>query len=476
MYNFYFSNKISYSWFILFGLILHIIAAYYSVGYYSADEHYQIIGPLEKLLGIENTLTWEFKREIRPWLQPYFYFYISKIINFLNINNPFIIAFYLRLVSSIIGFVSILYLYNHLKYKLNLDNNFSKLIIFSFWFYAFLHARTSSENLSISMLIFGMIYFDKFLDDKYEDKKIIYSILSGIFLGLSMIFRYQIVISVFFIFLWFLFNKFSLIKIKYVILSSVTIIFVLLFSLIFDFFGYGHFTNTFYKYYLANFVAKFFASFGIEPWWYYVKLFFEKFFPPINIIIFVSIIFFWIKKPKNIITFITLPVIITLSFLSHKELRFIFPILIFTPFFVSYLFSNTKLFFAKIFLMNLIVLFNILFIIILFIPATEQVKVYEYLYYNQNENNPVYFYDNNPYLIDDLEPRLYTSFLPKISKYKTKYKFKNSILVVRKFESYKKLLEENSCKLVYSVYPQYINLVKNWRDKSFNWYIFFCNE
>ena len=194
MYNFYFSNKISYRWFILFGLIFHIIAVYYSVGYYSADEHYQIIGPLEKLLGIENTLTWEFRREIRPWLQPYFYFYVSKIINTLDINNPFIIALCLRFVSSIIGFLSIIYLYNHLKHKLNLDNNFSKLIIFSFWFYAFLHARTSSENLSISMLIFGMIYFDKFLETKPYNKKYVYSILSGLYLGLSMIFRYQIVI------------------------------------------------------------------------------------------------------------------------------------------------------------------------------------------------------------------------------------------------------------------------------------------
>ena len=75
MYNFYFSNNIKTSWFILFGLILHFIGAYFSGGYYSADEHYQIIGPLEKLLQIDNTLTWGFEYRIRPWLQPYFYFF-----------------------------------------------------------------------------------------------------------------------------------------------------------------------------------------------------------------------------------------------------------------------------------------------------------------------------------------------------------------------------------------------------------------
>ena len=75
-----------------------------------------------------------------------------------------------------------------------------------------------------------------------------------------------------------LFNKFSLKKIKYLILNSITIICILLASLIFDYFGYGFFNNTFYKYYHANFVEKWFASFGVDPWWYYLKLFFENFF------------------------------------------------------------------------------------------------------------------------------------------------------------------------------------------------------
>ena len=165
MYNFYFSNNIAIKWFLLIGILLHSLAIYFSVGYYNADEHYQIIGPLEKLLEIDTKLTWEFEWKIRPWLQPYFYFFIIKLFSFLNINDPFILAFLLRLVSSLIGFISIYVLFIYFKDKLNLDNNFSKFFIFSFWFYAFIHARTSSENLSISMLMIGIILFDKFLCD-----------------------------------------------------------------------------------------------------------------------------------------------------------------------------------------------------------------------------------------------------------------------------------------------------------------------
>ena len=93
MHNFYFSNNINTKWFIFFGLILHVLASYFTVGYYNADEHYQVIGPLEKLLNIDNKLTWEFDYRIRPWLQPYFYFVITKTLSLLHLNNPFVIAF-----------------------------------------------------------------------------------------------------------------------------------------------------------------------------------------------------------------------------------------------------------------------------------------------------------------------------------------------------------------------------------------------
>lgn len=476
MHKFYFSNSINLRWYILFGLIIHFISAYFSIGYYNADEHYQVIGPLERLLNIENKLTWEFDYKIRPWLQSYIYFFLVKPLYFFNIENPFIVTFLIRLFSSILGFVSILYLYNHFKFKFNLDNNLSKLIIFTFWFYAYLHARTSSENLSISMMLFGIVFFDKFINEENQKNKFSSSVVSGIFLGLSMIFRWQIVISIFFIFIWFFFNKFSLKNFKYIILNSLFIIILLLLSLVVDYFGYGVFNITYYEYYKANFLGGWFSSFGKDPWWYYLKLFFENFFPPINIIIFASILFFWLKEFKNIITYITLPVIILLSFLSHKELRFIFPILIFAPFFLCYLFSNTRYFFGKLFIINASVIINLFFYLVLIIPATEQVKVYQYLYYNQFKVDRVFFYDTNPYIIDDLEPSLYTSSLPEILKYKTESQYKKSFIILRRHEIYEEFKNKNNCKFVFSVYSKYFNKIKIFREREFNWYIFKCEK
>ena len=254
MYNLYSSNSINTKWFILFGIILHFVASFFSIGYYNLDEHFQVLEPLAKLLELENSLTWEFDYKIRPWLQSTFYYVITKIIYIFDFKDPFEITFVLRLSSSIIGFISIVFLYNHTKEKFNIQNNFSKFLIFGFWFYAFLHARTSSENLSISMLIFGFVFFDRFVESKNSKELFFYSLNAGIFLGLSMVLKYQIVISVIFIYLWFIIHHLNFRKLIYLINNFLIIILILFFGLIVDYFNYSSINITYYKYYHANFV------------------------------------------------------------------------------------------------------------------------------------------------------------------------------------------------------------------------------
>ena len=52
---------------------------------------------------------------MRPWLQPYMYYYIISILKLLGLNNPFIWTYIIRLLSSIIGFISIIYLFSTFK-------------------------------------------------------------------------------------------------------------------------------------------------------------------------------------------------------------------------------------------------------------------------------------------------------------------------------------------------------------------------
>ena len=52
----------------------------------------------------------------------------------------------------------------------------------------------------------------------------------------------------------------------------------------------------------------------------------------------------------------------------------------------------------------------------LFTPANGKVAVYNYLYKKDIQNSKIYYLEENPYIINDMEPVFYTSFIPKINK------------------------------------------------------------
>ena len=113
--------------------------------------------------------------------------------------------------------------------------------------------------------------------------------------------------------------------------------------------------------------------------------------------------------------------------------------------------------------------------ILLVIPATEQVKVYKFLYNNDVKDNKIYYYEDNPYIINDLEPKFYTNDLPIISKLSLGLEYSNSYIILRDFKIYNKILEKDNCNPVFSVYPEFINKNNNWKDRKFNWYVIYCN-
>ena len=105
---------------IFIGAILHIISAFYTIGFYSDDEHFQILEIAAYLLGINNVAIedttgyyWEWREHIRmrPWLQPYIYFKLIIFFQYLSINDPFVWTLIIRIISSLIGYLSIIYLF-----------------------------------------------------------------------------------------------------------------------------------------------------------------------------------------------------------------------------------------------------------------------------------------------------------------------------------------------------------------------------
>src|SRR3954466_14998143 len=89
---------------LLMAMLWYSMTAYFSVGYYHPDEHYQII-EFAGILDGTNTaqdLAWEYKAQIRPSLQPIICYSIFKICDFFNITNSYDKGFVLRLITGLL--------------------------------------------------------------------------------------------------------------------------------------------------------------------------------------------------------------------------------------------------------------------------------------------------------------------------------------------------------------------------------------
>lgn len=91
-----------YHWYFAITVILiYTTTAYKSSGFHHPDEHFQIIEFAKYKLGETdaNELAWEFDAAIRSAIQPTFCFLVFKALYSLNINDPYAMAFVLRLIS-----------------------------------------------------------------------------------------------------------------------------------------------------------------------------------------------------------------------------------------------------------------------------------------------------------------------------------------------------------------------------------------
>ena len=134
-------------------------------------------------------------------------------------------------------------------------------------------------------------------------------------------------------------------------------------------------------------------DFGIEPWWYYIAETIKTLSPLLSVVFLISIIYFWIKKPLDYLTLITLFHFIILSLIGHKEIRYIFPIFIIAPVFIIYLLDNINLTYILKPTKIILIASNIIFLtIVLFYPMNNKVNIYKYIYLRTYLSINIYLY------------------------------------------------------------------------------------
>lgn len=250
-----------------FGLLLliHIVTAFFSLGTFHCDEHFQIIEFVGYKLGWvpASGLAWEYSSQIRPWIQPFLYFLPVKLLVQLGVQSPSTLELVMRIMSGTLGWSALAILSRSLFIFLNRTSRaFWIVFLFSsFFFFSQFHVRTSSESMSSAFLMFA---FAQALSLSVDSLKY-FSV--GCLLGLAFESRYQTAFAGFGLAAWVFFSTTK--KRRCFVFGTLGGLLVLLLASFVDRWGYGSWVFPSYRYATVNIIEGKAATFGVSPWWEY---------------------------------------------------------------------------------------------------------------------------------------------------------------------------------------------------------------
>jgi GPI mannosyltransferase 3 len=472
---------------LLVALFFHLFAAFFSTGFHHFDEHFQITEWLNfKNGGISGgELAWEYREKIRPWFQVFTYNGIYTLFKAFGIESPFIHLFILRLFTSLFGLYSMFFFYPIIKKWFNEDtrkSEFAFMLMTLAWYVPYIFVRTSSESFGISFFLLGTSLLLRLNDFR---KQILYSLLAGLLFGLSYQARFQMAAMV--APLWFYVFIFKKTSYRNLALVAIGVLIGIGSGLVFDYWGYGIWNFSLWHYFRTNFLEGIMQNVQQYPFWWYIRLCFNRGIAPISLPLILATLFGWWKYRKHPLTWMTLPLFLFHSWVGHKELRYLFPIIIFAPLYLSFLIFDYREKFdflqSKVWgrgLIKFVVGLNILFLFVsTFRPANPSVNFYKYLW-KTPEIKKIYAHVEDPFYMLGLPINFYKRPDLEVEKFEDLTKLgdlKGKYLFFRKGKDLMAFENIPNCELLYLTYPRFtLNYnVGNWLSRSRVWSLFFCN-
>ena len=292
---------------VIAAVIVYALAAYFSVGYHHSDEHFQILEFAALKWGInqQHDLAWEYHERMRPAFQPAIVVALHSFYSLFAEPNPFVIITFLRFVTAALSLGAILLF--AAKFKLYLGNEKLQrwyiLLSLFLWFTVYINVRFSSETWSGSffLLALSLLAFKK----KPEINRDYF--LAGLCLGISFLCRYQCAFLIAGLGLWLLIIR----KISFIHICILLASFLLVFAagVLIDFWFYGEWVLTTWKYFEQNILLDKASNFGVEPLWFYISETFATAVPPFSIVYIFATLVYIAACPKSVITWSILPIL-----------------------------------------------------------------------------------------------------------------------------------------------------------------------
>ncbi len=323
-------------------LLLISVAAWFSYGFYHLDEYYQILEFTSFKLGKTPAaeLAWEYHRQSRPWMQPAIYFGIAKAAMLVGIESPFKLALLFRAFDGLCcwGAVVSLMLVANVFFRERQQRRAAVMVLALMWLIPYLAVRTSCESLSCDFLSLGLaaLVFGSLAEGERRRFPWPTLLISGFCLGLAFEFRYQTAFAAAGIMGWVLFvasenRRRGLVNCAALcggIAAAVAL------GTLVDCWGYGQWAFAPWNYFRTQLLEGMAARSGTMPVTAYLRLMNGSALAPLSLAITAAMFITWVRHPRHIITWATLPFFVAHSLVGHKEVRYLFPMTLIGTFFL----------------------------------------------------------------------------------------------------------------------------------------------
>jgi GPI mannosyltransferase 3 len=344
-------------------LVITCITAWFSYACFHADEYFQTIELARWKLWPEQValLPWEHGARIRPWLQPFLYWVIARIVGVFGVRDIWDLGFVFRLVTGIVSVSALwMFLRTTLAWQKTDERKLLHLRVATLaGFLPYLYVRTSSETSSMAALTTGfsilLLGAEEGQDGRWSLATLARDrwrsvLASGFLFGIAFELRFQTAFIPIALLAW-LFLYVDADRNRKVRATGVFVVGGLLalgVGAVVDRWGFGEWTFPAWRYFRVNVIEGVAKTFGADWPFAYLWLVPANVFLPALVVLLLLAGLAWARCPRHPITWATLPFFLIHNLIVHKEERFVFPIGLLSTAFVTMALSPHRSRFVRI--------------------------------------------------------------------------------------------------------------------------------
>ena len=311
---------------------LLLLSAFLNFSYIHPDEYFQIVEFASYKLGITSAavLAWEFDDRIRPGLQPLMAYEIFRLLDAVNVRDHFTQLFFLRILSACFSLFCItVFCMANMRLILTRYQKLYILATFLFWAPYLFGVRFSSEAWSGGCVLLAtsiLIYLDT--NGSYLRRPVLF-FATGILLGVAFLFRFQTAFFTLGIGLWLLIVR----RERYTAIAALIGggLLSLCLGLVTDKWLYGDWVCSQWLYFESNILKGVASEFGTRPFYTYAVWLLAFLSPAVGAVALFCLLLLFFRLPRHLYTWLLLPFLLAHSATGHKEVRFIFPLMLYIP-------------------------------------------------------------------------------------------------------------------------------------------------